>query len=50
MTAEIAVAGGTAAEIACDEAGYVTGAVLPVDGGRTAGVAEVPHVGMDAGQ
>ena len=34
--------------LASDEAGYVTGAVLPVDGGRTAGVAEVSHVGMDA--
>ena len=34
--------------LASDEAGYVTGAILPVDGGRTAGVAEVSHVGMDA--
>ena len=34
--------------LAGDEAGYITGAVLPVDGGRTAGVAEVSHVGMDA--
>ena len=33
--------------LASDEAGYVTGAVLPVDGGRTAGVAEVSHVGLD---
>lgn len=32
--------------LASDEAGYITGAVLPVDGGRTAGVAEVSHLGM----
>ena len=36
--------------LAGDEAAYITGAVLPVDGGRTAGVAEVSHVGMDAGR
>jgi NAD(P)-dependent dehydrogenase (short-subunit alcohol dehydrogenase family) len=34
--------------LASDEAAYITGAVLPVDGGRTAGVAEVSHLGMDA--
>lgn len=32
--------------LASDEARYITGAVLPVDGGRTAGVAEVSHLGM----
>lgn len=32
--------------LASDEAKYVTGIALPVDGGRTAGVAEVSHVGM----
>ena len=31
-----------------DEAGYITGAVVPIDGGRTAGVAETSHIGMDA--
>jgi NAD(P)-dependent dehydrogenase (short-subunit alcohol dehydrogenase family) len=32
--------------LASDEAGYITGIALPVDGGRTAGVAEVSHLGM----
>lgn len=32
--------------LASDEAKYITGAALPVDGGRTAGVAEVSHLGM----
>jgi NAD(P)-dependent dehydrogenase (short-subunit alcohol dehydrogenase family) len=32
--------------LASDEAGYVTGIALPVDGGRTAGVAETSHLGM----
>lgn len=32
--------------LASDEAGYITGAALPVDGGRTAGVAEASHLGM----
>lgn len=32
--------------LASDEAGYITGAALPVDGGRTAGVAETSHIGM----
>ena len=33
--------------LASDEAGYITGAVLPIDGGRTAGIAETSHIGMD---
>lgn len=33
--------------LASDEAGYITGIALPVDGGRTAGVAEVTHLGLD---
>ena len=33
--------------LASDEAGYITGAVVPIDGGRTAGVAETSHIGMD---
>ena len=32
--------------LASDEAKYITGAALPVDGGRTAGIAEVSHLGM----
>lgn len=32
--------------LASDEAGYITGVALPVDGGRTAGVAEVSHLAM----
>lgn len=32
--------------LASDEARYITGIALPVDGGRTAGVAEVSHLGM----
>jgi len=32
--------------LASDEAKYITGIALPVDGGRTAGVAEVSHLGM----
>ena len=32
--------------LASDAARYITGVALPVDGGRTAGVAEVSHVGM----
>ena len=32
--------------LASDEAKYITGIALPVDGGRTAGVAEVAHLGM----
>jgi NAD(P)-dependent dehydrogenase (short-subunit alcohol dehydrogenase family) len=32
--------------LASDEASYITGVALPVDGGRTAGVAEVSHLGM----
>jgi NAD(P)-dependent dehydrogenase (short-subunit alcohol dehydrogenase family) len=32
--------------LASDEAGYITGVALPVDGGRTAGIAEVSHLGM----
>jgi len=32
--------------LSSDEASYVTGVALPVDGGRTAGVAEVAHLGM----
>jgi len=34
--------------LASDEASYITGVALPVDGGRTAGVAEVSHLGMTA--
>jgi NAD(P)-dependent dehydrogenase (short-subunit alcohol dehydrogenase family) len=30
--------------LASDEAGYITGVALPVDGGRTAGVAEISHL------
>ena len=33
--------------LASDEAKYVTGTALPVDGGRTAGVPEVSHLTMD---
>ncbi|MBN8974478.1 MAG: SDR family oxidoreductase [Rhizobiales bacterium] len=33
--------------LASDEAQYITGVALPVDGGRTAGVAEVHHLGLD---
>ena len=33
--------------LASDEASYITGVALPVDGGRTAGIAEVSHLGMD---
>ena len=29
-----------------DEAGYIAGVALPVDGGRTVGVAETRHLGM----
>jgi NAD(P)-dependent dehydrogenase (short-subunit alcohol dehydrogenase family) len=36
--------------LASDEASYITGAALPVDGGRTAGVAEVSHLGMMSGR
>jgi NAD(P)-dependent dehydrogenase (short-subunit alcohol dehydrogenase family) len=36
--------------LASDEAGYITGIALPVDGGRTAGVAEVSHLGMAVGK
>lgn len=32
--------------LASDEAGYITGIALPVDGGRTAGVAETSLLGM----
>ena len=32
--------------LASDEAGYITGISLPVDGGRTAGIAETSHLGM----
>jgi NAD(P)-dependent dehydrogenase (short-subunit alcohol dehydrogenase family) len=32
--------------LASDEAGYITGIALPVDGGRTAGIAETSHLGM----
>lgn len=34
--------------LASDEAKYITGVALPVDGGRTAGIAESHHVGLDA--
>lgn len=34
--------------LASDEANYITGVALPVDGGRTAGVAEVSHLTLDA--
>jgi NAD(P)-dependent dehydrogenase (short-subunit alcohol dehydrogenase family) len=34
--------------LASDEAKYITGVALPVDGGRTAGVAETFHLGLDA--
>lgn len=34
--------------LASDEANYITGVALPVDGGRTAGVPEVSHLTMDA--
>lgn len=33
--------------LASDEAKYITGVTLPVDGGRTAGVAETFHLGLD---
>lgn len=33
--------------LASDEARYITGVALPVDGGRTAGVAETFHLGLD---
>lgn len=33
--------------LASDEARYVTGVALPVDGGRTAGVPETFHLGLD---
>lgn len=33
--------------LASDEAQYITGVALPVDGGRTAGVPEVHHLGLD---
>jgi NAD(P)-dependent dehydrogenase (short-subunit alcohol dehydrogenase family) len=36
--------------LASDEARYVTGVALAVDGGRTAGIAEVSHVGKALGQ
>lgn len=32
--------------LASDEANYITGVALPVDGGRTAGIAEVTHLTM----
>jgi len=32
--------------LASDEALYITGVSLPVDGGRTAGIAEVSHLGL----
>jgi len=32
--------------LACDESAYITGIALPVDGGRTAGIAEVGHLVM----
>lgn len=32
--------------LASEDAKYITGVALPVDGGRTAGVAEVSHLGM----
>jgi NAD(P)-dependent dehydrogenase (short-subunit alcohol dehydrogenase family) len=32
--------------LASDEASYITGIALPVDGGRTAGVAEISHLGL----
>jgi NAD(P)-dependent dehydrogenase (short-subunit alcohol dehydrogenase family) len=34
--------------LASEEAKYITGVALPVDGGRTAGVAEVSHLTMEA--
>lgn len=34
--------------LASDEAKYITGIALPVDGGRTAGVAETAHLTMEA--
>ncbi len=34
--------------LASDEARYITGIALPVDGGRTAGVAETTHLGLTA--
>ncbi len=33
--------------LASDEARYITGVALPVDGGRTSGVPETSHLGMD---
>jgi NAD(P)-dependent dehydrogenase (short-subunit alcohol dehydrogenase family) len=33
--------------LASDEASYITGVALPVDGGRTAGVPETYHLGLD---
>lgn len=32
--------------LASDEAAYITGVALPVDGGRTAGIAEISHLDM----
>ena len=32
--------------LASDEANYITGAALPIDGGRIAGVAEISHLSM----
>lgn len=35
--------------LACHESAYITGIALPVDGGRTVGIAETSHIGLDAG-